>query len=68
MQKFGRWLSIAFFAVTVFVARAGGTYSHVTVDKYPDADAVLVDALEETRYKPDGTYVSEDYNTVKILT
>ena len=68
MQKFGRWLSIAFFAVTVFVARAGGTYSHVTVDKYPDADAVLVDALEETRYRPDGTYVSEDYNTVKILT
>ena len=68
MQKFGRWLSIAFFAVTVFVARAGGTYSHVTVDKYPDADAVLVDSLEETRYKPDGTYVSEDYNTVKILT
>ena len=68
MQKFGMWLSIALFAVTVFVARAGGTYSHVTVDKYPDADAVLVDSLEETRYKPDGTYVSEDYNTVKILT
>ena len=68
MQKFGRWLSIAFFAVTVFVARAGGTYSHVTVEKYPDADAVLVDSVEETRYKPDGTYVSEDYNTVKILT
>lgn len=68
MQKFGMWLSIAFFAVTVFVARAGGTYSHVTVDKYPDADAVLVDSVEETRYKPDGTYVSEDYNTVKILT
>ena len=55
MQKFGRWLSIAFFAVTVFVARAGGTYSHVTVEKYPDADAVLVDSVEETRYKPDGT-------------
>ena len=68
MQKFGMWLSIALFAVTVFVARAGGTYSHVTVDKYPDADAVLVDSVEETRYKPDGTYVSEDYNTVKILT
>ena len=68
MQKFGRWLSIAFFAVTVFVARAGGTYSHVTVEKYPDADAVLVDSVEETRYKPDGTYVSEENNTVKILT
>ena len=68
MQKFGKWLSIAVLAAMVFVARADGTYSHVTIEKYPDADAVLVDSLEETRYKPDGTYVSEDYNTVKILT
>jgi len=68
MLKFGKWLSIAVFAVTVFVARAGGTYSHVTVEKYPDADAVLVDSVEETRYNPDGTYVSEDSNTIKILT
>ncbi len=68
MQKFSKWLSIAVFAAMVFVARADGTYSHVTVEKYPDADAVLVDAVEETRYNPDGTYVSEDSNTIKILT
>ena len=68
MLKFAKWLSIAVFAVTVFVTHADGTYSHVTVEKYPDADAVLLDSLEVTRYNPDGTYVSEDSNTVKILT
>ena len=68
MADAGKMMWAVFFAVAVCVSRADGTYGHVTVEKYPDADAVLVDSLEESRYNPDGTYVSEDSNTIKILT
>jgi hypothetical protein len=68
MADAGKMMWAVFFAAAVFVSRADGTYGHVTVEKYPDADAVLVDSLEESRYNPDGTYVSEDSNTIKILT
>ena len=68
MADAGKVMWAVFFAAAVFVSRADGTYGHVTVEKYPDADAVLVDSLEESRYNPDGTYVSEDSNTIKILT
>ncbi len=43
-------------------------YREVTLEKYPDADSVLVSAVEETRYKPDGSYVSDEENAIKILT
>lgn len=68
MADAGKMMWAVFFAAAVCVSRADGTYGHVTVEKYPDADAVLVDSLEESRYNPDGTYVSEDSNTIKILT
>ena len=50
-------------ATTAFAA-----FDDITVEKYPDADAVLVDGLEEITYNPDGTYVSTDTSVVKILT
>ena len=37
-------------------------------DKYPDADAVLVEGVTETVYAPDGTYTVDDRNWVKLLT
>ena len=55
------------FAALVSSA-AYGAFDDVTVEKYPDADAVLVEGVCDTAYKPDGTYSSETVNTVKILT
>jgi transglutaminase-like putative cysteine protease len=40
----------------------------VTPEKYPDADTVLIDDTEYTRYNPDGTYVMIDDVYEKILT
>ena len=40
----------------------------ITAAAYPDADAVLVDGLEETSYAPDGTYETVSDNVVKVLT
>eukprot|EP00831_Metopus_contortus_P036603 TRINITY_DN28931_c0_g1_i1.p1 TRINITY_DN28931_c0_g1~~TRINITY_DN28931_c0_g1_i1.p1 ORF type:complete len:442 (-),score=68.60 TRINITY_DN28931_c0_g1_i1:79-1404(-) len=40
----------------------------VTPKKYPDADTVLIDDTEYTRYNPDGTYVMIDDVYEKILT
>ena len=40
----------------------------VTPADYPDADAVLVESLEDTEYKSDGTYTSRGFQRVKILT
>ncbi|HBJ58980.1 MAG TPA: hypothetical protein DDY72_00535 [Verrucomicrobia bacterium] len=36
-------------------------WEEVTAARYPDADAVLVEAAEDYAYKPDGTYVEGDY-------
>ena len=58
-------LATAVFALA-FAARAA--YEDVTVEKYPDADSVLVDSLESVEYKPDGTYTSTSTSTSKILT
>ena len=35
--------------------------NEVTCEKYPDADAVLVDDVSRIAYNPDGTYVEGDY-------
>ena len=47
---------------------AFAAYDDITVERYPDADSVLVEGVEYTAYKPDGTYVAESRNTIKILT
>ena len=43
-------------------------YEDVTAERFPDADAVLLDALEDITYNPDGTYVCEDTQLIKVLT
>ena len=40
----------------------------VTCARFPDADSVLVDGLDETRYEADGRYVTESRNVIRILT
>ena len=45
-----------------------GAYEDVTLERYPDADAVLVDNVTEVAYRADGTYVQTDEQWVKVLT
>lgn len=52
----------SFFAM---VLRAEDT---VTVERFPDADAVLVNSITKTKYFADGTYEDVNENWVKILT
>ena len=40
----------------------------VTRERFPDADAVLIDEIERVRYNPDGTYARTDEYWTKILT
>ncbi len=42
--------------------------NEVTCEKYPDADAVLVDDVSRIAYNPDGTYVETSESWTKILT
>ncbi len=45
-----------------------GAFEDVTVERYPDADSVYVDGVEETVYQPDGTYVTTSEQWIKVLT
>ncbi len=47
---------------------ACGAYDDVTLEKYPDADVVMVDGLQDLNYNPDGTYVNYHTQTIKVLT
>ncbi len=47
---------------------AFGAYEEVTTSRYPDADSVYVDGIEETAYNPDGTYVTTSEQWIKVLT
>ena len=40
----------------------------ITLEKYPDADAVSVKSIREITYQTDGTYVDHDEEWVKVLT
>ena len=52
------------FALCAFSAFA----DDITVEKYPDADVVLVDERVETVYQADGTYVTTEEDWKKALT
>ncbi|MCR5838680.1 MAG: DUF3857 domain-containing protein, partial [Kiritimatiellae bacterium] len=52
------------FALCAFSAFA----DDITVEKYPDADVVLVDERIETVYQADGTYVTTEEDWKKALT
>ncbi len=43
-------------------------WEEVTAARYPDADAVIVEAAEDYAYQPDGTYVATEKAALKILT
>ncbi len=43
-------------------------YEDVTLEKYPDADVVMLDGLEDTVYNADGTYVTIGTQAIKVLT
>jgi len=51
-------------AVLATVARA----DDVTLEKYPDADAVVLEQREYSRYNPDGTFSATDEIWIKVLT
>lgn len=68
MIRFAKWAAFVLTVNISLVLCANDIFSHVTTEKYPDADSVLVEGLDETYYNSDGTYVSENSNTIKILT
>lgn len=61
-----RWLLAVAGLVPALCARA--VYDEVTVERYPDADAVVIDSVETTEYAPDGSYVTIVDDKVKVLT
>lgn len=53
------------FSVAVWCVRAA---DEVTCERFPDADAVVVDERESVAYNPDGTYESNSESWTKVLT
>ena len=58
---------VLLFAV-VFGGAVAFANDGITLEKYPDADAVSVKSVREITYKTDGTYVDHDEEWVKVLT
>ena len=52
----------------LFVLTLEAAYEEVNISRYPDADSVLIDERENTEYKPDGTYRTEGFSKIKVLT
>ena len=57
----------AILASAAAFAAAPGS-SEVTRDRFPDADAVIVDEIERVAYNPDGTYETTEECWTKLLT
>lgn len=55
--------ALSFTALSAFAA-----YEDVTLERYPDADVVMLDGLSDVVYNPDGTYSGDYTQSVKILT
>ena len=64
-KKMNPVLLIVLCAVAASAVRADDS---VTTERYPDANAVMVDSTTRVSYNPDGTYYMEDENWIKILT
>ena len=56
------------FACAATAAAAAFAPDDITCERFPDADAVLVDDVTRIAYEPDGTYVSEAESWTKVLT
>ena len=61
-----KFLIVAMCVMPAVCARA--VYDDVTVARYPDADAVVIDSCEQTEYAPDGSYVKISDDKIKVLT
>lgn len=59
------WLSLCSI-LPAFCALA--VYDDVTTEKYPDADAVVIDTVTKVEYAPDGSYVKVSEDKIKVLT
>ncbi|MBR2837815.1 MAG: chromate transporter [Kiritimatiellae bacterium] len=60
--------AVALIVLSALAALALRADEPVTSERFPDADAVIVDEVERVRYNPDGTYESTDECWTKILT
>ena len=58
---------VLLIVLSAFVALAVRA-DDVTLEKFPDADTVVVDECERVEYRPDGTYDSVSWSKTKILT
>lgn len=58
-------LCIALCSAAVWCVRAD---DGITCERFPDADAVVVDERESVAYNPDGTYESQSESWTKVLT
>ncbi len=56
------------FVLLALPLGAFALYEDITVERFPDADAVLAKMTEEIFYQPDGTYTSTNEQYVKVLT
>ena len=68
MAHYRRLAMATAFAAALAASAAWGAFEDVTAEKYPDADAVLLEGVVDVAYEPDGSYTKETVNTVKILT
>ena len=62
---------INMIAISILAALAAAVVhadTTVTAEKYPDADAVIIEETDRVKYNPDGTYVSHSQSLTKILT
>ena len=55
-------------ALACAAARIACAADDITTERFPDADAVLVDDVTRVAYNPDGTYVEESESWTKVLT
>ncbi len=66
MKKIMALAAMAALAAAPFAAKAA--FEDITTERYPDADCVIADSIDDTAYNPDGTYVSASESWVKVLT
>ena len=63
-KKMSPMITILASALLAMVAGA----AEVSMERYPDADSVVLDQVERTRYNPDGSYEIDVEVYVKVLT
>jgi len=67
MTSYIRTTSVVFGAIALFGTCVFAD-DGITIEKYPDADVVLVKSVRDVEFFADGTHTDRDENWVKILT